>query len=460
MDKCLIVSDVSEGSDAQLAGFLPGDVILSINDRAASDLIDFSIYSAQGEFDAKILREKDIQTILVKRRPLHYLGLNFQTPVPDGVKRCNSGCIFCFVDQLPDNLRRELYVKDDDYRLSFLIGNFITLNNLSKQDMERIVGQHISPLYVSLHTTDPENRAYMMGTVAAKDGLKMFWKLDKRKIKMHVQIVICPDINDRDVLEQTILDLYKRAENVLSIGLVPVAISERGDVFAAQDGVISEKHSKSKLKFFDNERALEVLETVEKWQKIFHVRFKNRMVYASDEFFLIAGLKIPDGRYYEDYPQIENGIGMIRNFLDGFKREMSRLTKKPQTVECTSGLEHRRCVFLTGEYFHGTLSACCEKLNKNFRVKTRVIAVKNTCFGHSVKVAGLLCAEDLHKAAKETSDGEIILIPEIVFNDDGNTLDGVNKADLVKMIGGAVHIISMYPENMIKFVLNNQDQPL
>jgi putative radical SAM enzyme (TIGR03279 family) len=460
MDKCLTVSEVTEGSDAYLAGFLPGDVILSVNDHAASDLIEFNIYSGQDEFYVRIMRGKETQTIHVKRRPLNDFGLNFQTPVPDGVKSCNSGCIFCFVDQLPGNLRRELYIKDDDYRLSFLIGNFITLNNLTKQDIKRIVEQHISPLYVSLHTTDPETRAYMMGTTGAKYGLEKFWELDSKKIKMHVQIVLCLDINDRNVLEKTIMDIYKKANNVLSIGIVPVALSERGAIFTAQDVVTGGKHIKNRLKSFNNERALEVLEVVKKWQKIFFSRFKNRMIYASDECFLIARLIIPGCRYYEDYPQIENGIGMIRNFLDGFNHEISRFVKMPQVVKNTSVFENRRFVFLTGEYFQGTLSACCEKLNKNFRVKTRVIAVKNTCFGFSVKVAGLLCAEDLLKAARETSYDEMILIPEIVFNDDGDTLDGVSRADLVKMIGDRLHIISIYPENMIKFVLNNQDQLL
>lgn len=457
MDRCLTVSDVSEGSDAHLAGFLPGDLILSVDDRITSDLIDFSIYSAQSEFGVKILRAKNVQTIRVKRRPLYDLGLNFQTPVPDGVKRCNSRCIFCFVDQLPDGLRKDLYVKDDDYRLSFLLGNFITLNNLLKQDMERIVEQHISPLYISLHTTDPEIRAYMMGTAAAKGGLKRFWELDKRKIKVHVQIVLCPDINDRDVLEQTISDMYKRAENVLSIGLVPVALSEGGDVFTAQDVEISGKHGKSQLRSFDKEGALGVLEMVKKWQKIFRARLKKRMIYASDEFFLITGLKIPDAMYYEDYPQIENGIGMIRNFLDGFKREMSQLAKRPQTVEGISCFkEPRISIILTGEYFHGTLSACCERLNRDFELKTRAIAVKNSCFGPSVKVAGLLCAKDLQKAAEEATDDEIVLIPEIVFNDDGNTLDGVSRTDLVKKFRGRAHIIPMDPVNMIKFVLNDR----
>ena len=454
MDKCLTVCDVLKGSDAHLAGFLPGDIILRIEDHTISDLIDFSIHSADCEFDVKILRNRNIKTIHVRRRPLCDLGMSFQTPVPDGVKRCNSGCIFCFVDQLPYGLRSELYLKDDDYRLSFLTGNFITLNNLSRQDMKRIVDQYISPLYISLHTTDPEIRSYMMGSSAAIDGLKLFWELDKNRIKTHLQVVLCPDVNDHDVLEKTLSDLYEEAENVLSIGLVPVATSGSGNSFTVQDVLTDEGHGKSKLRSFDKKRSLEVLETVKKWQRTFHDRFKSRVVYASDELFLIAGSEIPGAMYYGGFPQIENGIGMIRDFLDEFKRELSRLSKRPQAVQYKGNFESRKFVLLTGEYFHETLSVCCAKLNKHLGQRTKAIAVSNICFGPNVKVTGLLCAEDIQKAVKVVSDDEIILIPEIIFNDAGYTLDGMSKDDLLKTITCKVHIISIEATKMIRFVLN------
>lgn len=288
-------------SSAQRAGLKEGDIILSINRHSIKDILDLMYYSDENVLKVTVLRENKKHTYIIEK---YYEPLGIEVE-PFRIKRCRNKCLFCFVEQLPKGLRKSLYVKDEDYRASFLYGNYITLTNLKNEDYNRIKKLFLSPLYISVHATDTEVRNQLLGNYEAPPILIELKKLAKNKIRMHTQIVLCPGINDGDVLEKTILDLYKFYPYVSSIAVVPVGLT---------------KYHKNNLKPVTKSKAEEVINLVEAFQNRFKKKHGIAIVYLADEFYIKAQKNFPQSSIYDDFPQIENGVGMVPLFIKEAKK--------------------------------------------------------------------------------------------------------------------------------------------
>lgn len=291
----LRVSKVAEKSLAHKCGIVEGDMILSINGNKINDLLDYMYYSKDESLVIEYIRDGNIQKIGLINRKVKPLGMEFEY---ENVKRCTNKCIFCFIDQLPKGMRDTLYVKDDDTVLSVLSGNYITLTNLTTEDFERIVKFHLSPLKISVHTTDPQLRKFILKNPKASLILKQLEYLSSHNIEFDVQIVLMKNINDKDNLDRTISSLANFYPNLRSIAVVPVGLTKY------REGLFE-------LEPFSKEDAKEVLWQISKWQKEFERRFGTKLVFASDEFYVKAEEKIPDYRFYEEFRQIENGVGLL-----------------------------------------------------------------------------------------------------------------------------------------------------
>ena len=404
------IKRVEKQSLAEKHHLASGDEIIGINNESLRDIIDYRFYSA-GEEELKLLvkdKKGRLRKITIGKRPDEDLGIALEE---GGYRRCPNRCIFCFVDQLPKGLRKSLYFKDEDYRLSFLHGNFITLTNLSDEDIDRIVKQRISPLYISIHTTEETLRRKMLGNKKIPDVLPLITKLTKNRIELHTQIVLCPGINDKDYLKQAVFDLASFYPYVRSIAIVPVGLTRFRKNLPPMRSV-SKKYSK------------EIIKKVAAWQKAFRRKFKENFVYLSDEFFLQAGLDIPSAKYYDDFYQIENGVGLVRKFLDDFKKRQNLFPKKLK--------KRTRITLVTGRISALILKRVVkEKVNRIQNLLVKVVKVRNNFFGDLVTVSGLLTGKDIINALKEKKNpGQIILLPPNCINTDNRFLDDLRLEDL------------------------------
>ncbi|WP_254045458.1 DUF512 domain-containing protein [Thermodesulfovibrio sp. N1] len=343
------------------------------------------------------------------------------------MKRCRNKCLFCFVEQLPKGLRKSLYFKDEDYRASFLYGNYITLTNLKKEDYDRIKKLFLSPLYISVHATDPEVRNLLLGNFEAPPILMELKKLAKNKIRMHTQIVLCPDINDGYVLEKTILDLYKLYPYVSSIAVVPLGLT---------------KYHKNNLKPVTKSKAEEVISLVEAFQKRFKKKHGMAIVYLADEFYIKAQKNFPSPSIYDDFLQIENGVGMVPLFV-----------KETKKVNIPQLKVKKRLVTFTGESFFPYLNQFIEKMQKK-DIPINLIPIKNNLFGESVTVTGLLSGEDIIKGlASHIEKNDIVLIPDVTMKDtDNRFLDDLTLSDIEKILQVKTVKIGTQPTDLLKTI--------
>lgn len=386
-------------------GIQVNDILLSINNHNINDIIDYKFYQANEILRIKIEHNNRRETYLVKKEYSEDLGLEF---CPIKYRQCNCNCIFCFVDQMHPEARPTLMVKDDDFRLSFLHGNFITMTNLSKSDYKRIVKQRLSPLYISVHTTNDKLRKEMMRyrvKINIKERLKF---LAENGIQMHTQIVLIPDWNDGKELERTIFDIADFYPSVQSIAIVPVGLTK------FREGL-------KKIKPVGEDLAKKVISDSMKWREKFKQKLGTGLVTLADEFFLLAGEEIPEEEYYNDFPQIENGIGMTRKFLDDWEETKNSL-KITKSIKSIS--------IVTAELIYPIIKNLAEEFQKSNNTKINVIKVKNEYFGKTVTVTGLLAGCDVIKAIKESVCGDLILLPQNMFNADGLTLDDKTIEDL------------------------------
>ncbi len=408
----ITVQRVKQNSLASAYGILPGEELLQINSNPVRDIIDFLFYS-QDENLALRLRDKKgrIRRVGVTRKMDQTLGLTFHQ---DRVKGCPNRCIFCFVEQLPKGLRKPLYFKDEDFRFSFLKGNFITLTNTSRDDIQRIIRQRLSPLYISVHTVEEKLRKRMLGNPKIPDILPSLRKLVKGKIVIHTQIVLCPGINDGRHLRKSIRVLSGFYPYVNSIAIVPVGLTRfRKNLFP--------------LKPVGKSLAQETLKISQEFQKEFQRRLGRNLVYLSDEFFLLAGLDIPKASYYDDFAQIENGVGLLRKFLDDFKRDKEKL---PLVLDKKLGL-----TLVTGKLAFNHMKRIEDHLKKTRNLKVNVITVKNDFLGESITVSGLLAGRDIILALKNRKNlGEIVILPPSCVNHQGKFLDELKVKDVEEQI--------------------------
>lgn len=393
-----IVNKVMDGSIAQELEIEAGDEIISIDETPMLDMIDYN-YLCKNDFITIEIKKKngEIEVYELEKDYDEDLGIVFESAVFDRVKPCLNKCIFCFVDQQPKGLRDTLYVKDDDYRLSYLQGTYITLTNLTEKDKERIQRMHLGPFYISVHTTNPELRVKMLRNPNAGKALENLKWFRKNKIPFHAQIVLCPGYNDGEELERTLSDLAELKNTVLSVAIVPVGITQ---------------FRKEKLKQVDKECAVKTLEIASKYKK----------VCCSDEFFLLAGREIPPAKYYGKFSQLEDGVGAIRLLLEDFKKlSIPKSIKRPIKI-----------LFATSYAAKTAIETVCKKLDKVKNLSTEVVPVKSNYWGQDITVAGLITTDDLIKSLKN-KDCDFVVIPSVMLRPysedflDGKTLSYVKE---------------------------------
>ncbi len=409
----LEIARVLPGSAAARLGLAPGDALISVNGEEINDCIDYA-FTIADEHPSLVVKKKDgslVQTA-VPKEPDDDLGLEF---APLRVRRCRNRCVFCFVDQMPKGCRRSLYVKDDDFRASFLFGNYITLGALTEDDWNRIFSQRLSPLYVSVHATDPSLRSFILGNKKAPDIMTSLKRLAAGGIRMHAQIVTCPGINDGPHLTRTVEDLAGLFPAVTSIAVVPVGLT------AHRKGLFP-------LKAFTPQGAKALLKSIERSGAAYKKKFGTRLVFASDEFYIKAGVPAPPASFYEDFPQIENGVGMVAEFLGDARR-----TKLPARIAS------RTVTIVTGVSFGAILKGVLQRLKKVKGASIRLVTVKNRFFGPSVTVAGLLTGQDILKALRGKNPGALVVIPAHAVKEDEDVfLDGMTLAHLERALGAPV----------------------
>ncbi|MCE5286218.1 MAG: DUF512 domain-containing protein [Pelosinus sp.] len=391
-----VITNVHPDSIGEELGLVPGDKLLAVNGQSAKDLIELSFALAEENLELLLEKANGTQEIIELEKDYDdELGLEFESAVFDGIRRCANNCVFCFVDQMPPNMRESLYVKDDDYRLSFLYGNFVTLTNSTRKDMARIYREHLSPLYVSVHTTNAALRVKMLGNKAAGKIYEQLKELTGHDIEVHTQIVLCPGFNDGQELEKTITDLYALGPNVLSAAIVPVGLTRYRENCAAING-------------FTAAQAQKVIETVSGWQKKFREKSGSSFVYLADEFYLAADYPIPDYDFYDGFPQLENGIGIVRSFIEEWqqaaKEKASKAYAKPCYLDIVCGLSAEK-----------VLTPLVNKLNVP-NLTIRIVPVENKFFGSQITVTGLLTGQDIiDKAVNLPGQRSGIIVPGVAL---------------------------------------------
>ncbi|MBQ3126990.1 MAG: DUF512 domain-containing protein [Clostridia bacterium] len=397
------ITDVLPGSRAAAAGVCAGDILLSINGHEIRDVLDYRFYLTERRVTLALHRGPELLDVTIRKGEYDDIGLEFSTPLMDGKHCCANRCIFCFIDQLPKGMRDSLYFKDDDSRLSFLHGNYITLTNLGDRDIDRIIEMHISPVNVSVHTTNPELRCSMMGNKRAGKTLDYLRRLADAGIAICGQIVLCRGINDGVELDRSMRDLAELMPALRSVSIVPAGLTKY------REGLYP-------LSPFTPEEAAAVIAQVDAFAEGCKAKYDTRLFFCADEFYLKAGLPLPDHAYYEEYSQIENGVGLLTSLCHEFDFELDYVddllpeAKLPRTVTVA-----------TGEAAYGTLSALAERLMAKVPGLTvQVIAVHNDFFGDLITVAGLLTGRDLAAQLKGHDLGDELLLPSVTLRAEGD----------------------------------------
>lgn len=415
-----VISEILEDSIAQELEFKKGEKILSINGEKPKDMIDYRYMMCAEDIEVEIEKlNGEIEIYEIEKDFDEDLGIVFESAVFDRIKPCTNRCIFCFVDQQPKGLRESLYIKDDDYRLSYLQGTYVTLTNLTAKDRERIEQLHLGPLYVSVHTANPELRAQMLNNPKAANILEDLKWLKKADIPIHAQIVLCPGYNDGKELEKT-FEVFEKFKSIIeSVAIVPVGIT---------------RFHKNDLKTLTVENALHVIKQVEN----FNTKVKKHLAMASDEFFLKADYAIPDKKYYGGFSQLEDGVGALRLLMDDFEKTKKKL---PSSIK-----KPKKLTFATTPSASKVMSEIACELNKIENLECDVLTLKNNFFGENVIVAGLITGKDLIsqlKLAQQSEQNlEDVIIPSIMlrpFTED--FLDNVTVDEVQKETGCKLHPI-------------------
>jgi putative radical SAM enzyme (TIGR03279 family) len=416
----VVVASVRRASAAAAAGLGPGDRLLSINGQPLRDAIDFQFHGGDEILDLEVDRPAGRRRVTLVRG-VGELGLTLEAPRPAEIATCANKCVFCFIHQLPPGLRRSLYVKDDDFRLSFLHGNYITLSDLDEAALGRIVAQRLSPLYVSVHATDPALRHALLGRPRhSAEILPRMERLARAGIRMHAQIVLCPDWNDGAALERTVFELAPLAPQVATVAIVPVGLTRHRARLPA-------------LRTLRDDEARALIDTVTGWQERFRTALGARFVFLGDEVYVQAGAAIPSAAAYEGFPIAEDGVGLVRRFEDAVARSAARRrrwsTGGPVTV-------------VTGEMYGPRLRALLAPLARH-GVAARAVPVPNDFFGRGVAVAGLLTGRDIQRHLALQGDlGEAVLIPAVAVRDgEGIFLDDTTPGELAQALGVPVRIV-------------------
>lgn len=399
-------------------GLMPNDVLEQINNQPIRDAIDYRFHLDEEEIEVQVRRGKDLFVFEIEKDFEDDLGVEFEE-MP--ILKCDNKCVFCFLHQMPKGMRKTLYYQDDDYRLSFLHGAYVTLTNLSDEEFQRIINQRLNPMYISVHATDPTLRAELLGRKDPTPVLDRIDTLAQEGIRMHTQVVLCPGLNDGQALKQTIFDLAERHPHIESVGVVPL-------------GLTKFRKNLPELTPVSVADAQLAIKQVTEWQVLFQSRLGTRFVYLGDEFYLKAGVPIPDPEAYDGFPLVENGIGMIRRFIDVFDEQFETLKELNP--------EKHAFVLATGMLGKQFLEPIVERLNTISWISARLVAVENRFLGDGITVSGLLTGEDIQVAVQQTNiqNNEILLLPPNCINHNGLFLDDLTPYDLSSALGCSVVI--------------------
>lgn len=399
MEKKHVIKSVNKGSIADSLGILPGDIVIKIDDNEIEDIFDYQFMTLTDRLVLTILRGDEEWEYEIEKGENEDIGLVFENGLMDNYRRCSNNCIFCFIDQMPPGMRDTLYFKDDDSRLSFLQGNYITLTNLSEKDLGRIVRYNLSPVNVSIHTMNPELRCKMLGNRFAGSSLQKLNVLADAGIEMNGQVVLCKGINDGRELEFTISELMKYIPSFRSLSVVPVGLSKY------RDGLFH-------LEPFEKDDCAEVIDIIEGYQKQCMEKYGIHFVHASDEFYLTAGRPMPEADRYDGYLQLDNGVGMIRSFID--ERD-EQIEKRMQDGSFDKEHGGKHITLVTGVLAYPIISESARMVEERANgLKIDVYAIRNDFFGERITVSGLLTGQDIIAQLKGRDLGDEIRLPESV----------------------------------------------
>jgi len=417
MLKILHVDQYSVGAEI---GLEPGDAITHFNGEPVADILDYEYFEGQENFSVTILTKTGERVdVDIEKDVDETLGLVFEDKCYLTPRACRNKCIFCFVDQLPKGMRKSLYFKDDDWRMSFAAGSYVTFTNLSEQEINRICTKKFSPLYVSVHATDDTVRRNMLQNNTAANILPLMKKFGENGIMMHTQIVLCPDVNDGDILQKSLEDLFSLYPFVQTVSIVPV-------------GLTKYRNGLTNLRLVDKQQAIEVLKQVEAFAKKCFDKVGSSFAFCSDEFYVTAEKQLPDFEYYEDFAQIENGVGMLAKFKREFDEGMDAFSRAKQ----------KTFTIATGDSAFDFINGLTNELKQKFDVKCNVVVIKNKFFGESVTVSGLLTAQDILDTLQKCDIGDILLLPRSLLRETEDVfLDGMTLDEFVKKVGKQVEIV-------------------
>ena len=412
----VIISGVEKGSPAYKKGIKPLDTLVSIDDNAIMDVLDYRFYQNNTKLKLEFINKKGkIKTVKIKKKEYEELGLEFETYLMDEKRSCKNKCVFCFIDQLPKGLRESLYFKDDDSRLSFLFGNYITLTNITEHEVERIIKMHISPINISVHTTNPELRIRMMKNKNAGKVLEIIKRFNDADIKINCQMVLVPGMNDGEELRKTLEDLTA-LKNAECIAAVPV-------------GITGHRENLEKIEPFNKETATNVIEIIDRFGDECIRKYGERRVYSADEFYILAEKDLPDAAYYGEFHQLENGVGLVPLLLNEVDEAIENVDYK---------LENKRIItMITGEAAFPFILQIVDKIRLKWdNLECKVIAIKNNFFGGKITVAGLVTATDIKEQLKDIDLGDELLIPSVMLRDSGDMfLDSITVEELSETLG-------------------------
>lgn len=428
-----IIKYIEKDSIAEELELSAGDKLLMINGKEIKDVLDYH-YLIKDEYITVLVKKPDGEEweLEIEKEYDEDLGIEFENGLMDEYKSCCNKCIFCFIDQMPPGMRKTLYFKDDDARLSFLQGNYITLTNLRDDEIDRIIYYKLSPINISIHTTNEELRCKMLHNRFAGSALDKMKKLKEGNITMNGQIVLCKGYNDGEELERTIHDLSAYLPQLQSVSIVPVGITKHRDGLTPLD------------KFLKDD-AIKVLDTIHRWQQIFIKHYGTRFIFAGDEWYLLAGLPIPEEKDYEGYPQIENGVGMLRSFIDEYT----------DYIKVLKGDKYNRNISLaTGVLASPYIQEAADKLRKKFpNTNITVYTIQNNFFGTDITVAGLITGGDLIEQLKDKSLGEVLILPDVMLRS-GNDLflDDLTIDELENALQTRIRIVQSDGKSFIEAI--------
>lgn len=426
---------VESGSIADQLGIRPGDELLKMNGESVIDWVDYQALSSQEKMNVVFLQNGEETEFEFEKDDYEPLGISFEDDMLGGIRNCANRCTFCFVDQLPEGCRETMRVKDDDWRLSLMMGNYVTLTNVGDNELERIIKRQATPLYISVHAMDPELRVKLLGCENAGKLPFQLIKLAEGGIQFHAQCVLCPGLNDGEALIETIESLMDLAPSCLSLALVPV-------------GLTSHRNGLDEIHPYTKEEAKKVLEIAKKYRKIALRELDTRFVFPSDEFYLIAGEEIPSDSEYEDYAQIDNGVGLVRSLIEEYEYAYSELPAKYKKT----GRELRTVTLATGV----SAAPILKKLMDDHPITSlniKVTAIKNRFFGESVTVAGLVTGNDLVNQLK-TQKTDAILITECMLRSEKDRfLDDMTLEDASRALGKPIVPVGRTGEDLLNTLI-------